>query len=393
VRALHDTPEFAASVDEAGLLAILAAALLHDLGHYPFAHSLEALHHKGRDTPRHEDLAGRLIRGEFAAVQRHEKPIAHLLRWDWGIDPEHVIRLITAKKSALEPSARALQSIISGAIDADKMDYMERDSVHLGVEYGRNYDRDRLLGALTLNEAGDALAVWAKGKLSAEIFVFCRYAMFSEVYWHHTVRSASCMVEGALADLVERRGESADNLANELLVRSDEELLVWFRSLSEAGTPTERLLSGLTGDRRKLYKRLVTYSPSYAETHKQQAYERLYRASPEDTHDIVARIRVRLEGLVGHALHPSAVLVDVPPRDKDKLEPFVVRFPNASGQREYPLHTLSGIVSGVQSDMIQVVKKIRIFVEPTVVAELRGQRTRVEDACLREILAPGRPHG
>ena len=87
--------------------------------------------------------------------------------------------------------------MLSGPIDIDKMDYLARDSLHAGVPYGRHFDQERLMGSLCLNEAGDGLAITDKGKTAAEMMVFARYVMFSEVYWHHAVRSATAMLQRA----------------------------------------------------------------------------------------------------------------------------------------------------------------------------------------------------
>lgn len=386
VRALLRTPAFADSVTEADILVVLAAGLLHDIGHYPFAHSLEALHYKGRDTPRHEDLAAPILFGEVGG--RGGRPIADVLSWRWGIDPQRVVRLLTCKRAELErPVDRVLQSVISGAIDADKMDYLERDSTHLGVPYGKNYDRDRLLGSLTLSEDEERLAIWAKGKVSAEVFVFCRYTMFSEAYWHHTVRAASAMVEAALADHVARVQPERDDLTATLLAQGDDALLDGVRAAAPMGSTAAHLLAGLTGDRRRLHKRIATFSRIYAEDDKQRAYDVLYGMDAAQAEAMVARVRARLERLVGHPIHPSAVLIDIPPRDKDRLETIPVRFPSVRGRAQYALHELSAIVAGVQKDFVQVVKKIRVYCAGTVAAELTD-RARVEDAILEEVLAP-----
>ena len=87
--------------------------------------------------------------------------------------------------------------MLSGPIDIDKMDYLFRDSLHAGVPYGRHFDQQRLLGSLCLNQAGDGLAITDKGKTAAELMVFARYVMFSEVYWHHGVRAATAMLQRA----------------------------------------------------------------------------------------------------------------------------------------------------------------------------------------------------
>ncbi len=385
---LHDA-DFAASVREADILALLAAALLHDVGHYPFAHSLEAVHREGFDTPRHERLAAAIVEGRAPGLPRGRRPIADILRFEWRVSPERVVRLIAGEGIGEAPRIdRILRSVLSGAVDADKMDYVERDSVHLGVPYGRHYDRARLLAALTLTEAGDALAIRASGKISAEFFVFCRHAMFSEVYWHHTVRAASAMVQWALADHVRREQPDPRDLASVLLTHGDDALLSWLHACAPEGSVTDRLLRGLSGDRRRLYKRLVTWSQAYAEEPKRRAWQAVYDADSDAHEAMRQRIARALADLAGHPVHEASVLLDVPPRDKDRVEHIAVRFEGVSGQGEYPLAELSSLVAGVQRDMLRVVKKIRVFVEPSLAAALRGMQRQVEEVCLREVLAP-----
>src|SRR6185295_2882253 len=96
-----------------------------------------------------------------------------------------------------DAKSRLLASILSGPIDIDKMDYLARDSLHAGVPYGRNFDQGRLIGSLCVNQQGDGLAITDKGKTAAEMMVFARYVMFSEVYWHHGVRAATAMLQRA----------------------------------------------------------------------------------------------------------------------------------------------------------------------------------------------------
>ena len=384
---LLKTPAFARSVSESQLLGALAAGLLHDIGHYPFAHSLEALHHKGKDTPRHEQLGADILMGKFEELHPGVKPLAEILRWEWRTSPELVCRLMTLKREELEnPVEQILQSIISGTIDADKMDYMERDGTHLGVPYGSHYDRGRLLGNLTLNEKEDHIAIHAKGKLSAESFVFCRYTLFSEVYWHHTVRAASAMVEASLGDIMP--SWDPDELSLELLRMSDDELLESLKIKADRGSRGARLLSGMTGNNRHLYKRIMTISPAYEEKEKKDAYNRLLHLSGLESQEMVQRLSERVEKLVGHPVAPGTLLIDIPPRDKDRVDPFPVRFAGARGKTEYSLGELSQIVAGVGKDMLRVVKKIRIFCEPSIVAELRGRQVEMEEALLDEVLKP-----
>lgn len=385
VEALLQNQVFADSMQQADLACVLLAGLLHDIGHYPFAHSLEALHLKGRDTPRHEDVGAMIIRGEIHSL-RGETTIATMIQQDWNVDPERVIRLCTGRLGD-EPTQvdTLLRSIISGTIDADKMDYLERDAHHMGVPYGRNYDRDRLLASLTLNEDETGVAINAKGKVSAEMFVFSRYTMFSEAYWHHTVRAASAMVEAALAVFHTRSAMDPRDFLDVLLAHDDDALLGWLRDHSPNGGATAYLTNGLTDRRRRLYKRIVTFSRVYTETPKQKAYEKIYEMDAPSLYDLVDRLRAHLSSLVGRSLHPADVIIDTPPRDKDKLETIDVVYPDANGRQHYPLHELSRIVAGIQDDFVTVVKKIRIFVEPELAEELAGH-DGVDQIILKEIL-------
>jgi len=369
---------FTAMVTEADLLSVLAAGLLHDLGHYPFAHSLEALHHKGEATPRHEELAGKIILGELGRSTGRCSPIASVIEKQWALEPRRVIRLISESRRSLPtPVDRVLKSVLSSTIDADKMDYLERDSIHLGVPYGRNYDRDRLLSSLRMNLQGDSIAVTEKGRVSAEIFVFCRYTMFSEVYWHHTVRSASVMMERALADVKRWSGEGTSELAETLLRFHDDGFVEWLYQTAPDGSRSRLILNGLIGGNRKLYKRVLTLGRSQIEPERREAFERVYGLETHRTSELEDRLRDLLSSRIGRTLREGEVLIDIPPRDKDALEDVEVlyegRHPQSS--RGLMLSEISRIMRAVGDDFARVVKKIRVFVSPDAAESLHADRT------------------
>jgi len=346
LRRLAGDERFAAAVTPADAELFLAAALLHDLGHWPFCHPIEDL--RLPDVPRHEAFArGFLLEGE----------IADALRNAWRLNPSDVAALLSEKPR--DPGRRLLASMLSGPIDIDKMDYLFRDSLHAGVPYGRNFDQGRLIGSLCLNRAGDGLAITDKGKTAAEMMVFARYVMFSEVYWHHGVRSATAMLQRAFYLL--RGGLDLDSL-----FRQTEGPLIAELQRASAGQPAGELLDGLFGPTRRLYKRVAQYS--FLE--QRELYERLARR-PYPWLATCAERFARLTGAaLGRAVAPHEVLFDAPPVQREVEFKVEIYYPKEDVYR--PLVEVSPVVRTLaQEQFDDYVKRVRVFAHPRLADDLR----------------------
>ncbi len=156
-----------------GRRALRAAALLHDVGHAPFSHTAEDLF----DTPiDHETMSRRILgRPELREL---------FARHDVSIDL--VLQLLSGESSGPE---RLLSQVISGELDVDKMDYLLRDSLFCGVQYGQ-FDLERLLETVTpildpeTNRWG--IGIDSGGVHALEGLVLARYYMFTQVYFNVT---------------------------------------------------------------------------------------------------------------------------------------------------------------------------------------------------------------
>src|SRR6185503_10463247 len=176
-------------------LVAIVAALLHDLGHGPFSH----LYEKVFNDRRHEEWTGLIIkhgRGEVGRLLRRAGMVEEVL----GVYGR-----------TYRPAF--VSDLVSSQLDADRLDYLLRDSFMTGVAYGK-YDLEWILTNLGLARRGgrDAelrLAInGLKGYHAAEQFVIGRYLMYQQVYYHKTSRSAEQMIRTALQRLVDAHGET-----------------------------------------------------------------------------------------------------------------------------------------------------------------------------------------
>jgi HD superfamily phosphohydrolase len=232
-----------------------------------------------------------------------------------------------------------------------------RDSLHAGVPYGRHFDRRRLVGSLCLNEAGDGLAITDKGKTAAEMMVFARYVMFSEVYWHHAVRSATAMLQRAMF-LLQNALDPDD------LLMMTERPMVDSLLATAADSPAGDLLDGIFGPKRRLYKRLTQYSYFEEPTN----YRRLARRPSAEHVRIAEQIAATLTTALRKKVAPHEVLVDAPPAELEVDFDVEVYFQKPDQYRR--LGDISPVVRTLaQQQFDDYVKRVRIFVSPRIAAD------------------------
>ncbi|MEO1498605.1 MAG: HD domain-containing protein [Planctomycetota bacterium] len=345
--ALGRNERFASLITPEKAELFLVASLVHDIGHWPFCHPIEDI--RLPRVPEHELFANSfLLEGE----------IADALRDDWGVAPRDVVAMLSGKPN--DRAGRLLRSLLSGPIDVDKADYLRRDSLHAGVPYGQHFDRSRLIRSLCVNAAGDGVAITTKGKTAAEMMVFARYVMFSEVYWHHAVRSATAMLQRAF--YLSHRNLDVDRLFRE----TEPEFI---RSMTEAAGdgPAADLLAGLFGPSRRLYKRLAQYSLF----EQPELYGRLARRP----YPWLARLAEEFAATLSHAcsrvVAPHEVLIDAPPTELE-VEFEIDVLDERSGVYR-PLGSISPMVRTLAREQFDdYVKRVRLFVHPRIADEARG---------------------
>ncbi len=199
---------------------LTTAALLHDVGHGPFSHTLEGavFSELGFD---HVEHSRRIIQGDVEALPPDERkdlgslPTVSRTISDEGLDPAKVASLLEGGKGptifdfspegnrvdASDPATRHLRQIIHGVVDVDQIDYLMRDSHYTGVAHGV-IDVDRLLQTLVV--ADGELAVERGGVSALEGMLVARGLMYSSVYFHKTARIAELMLARAVERIADK---------------------------------------------------------------------------------------------------------------------------------------------------------------------------------------------
>ena len=175
-----------------------AAAIFHDAGHPPFSHSIEEFGILTKKS--HEERSMDLAKETIESLENTD------------LSSSDVVKVLDKKMSYLS-------DIIAGTLDADRVDYLNRDAHHTGVSYG--VIDSRIISLFTVVK--DRLAIDERAVIPAETVLFARYVMRAIVYDHKAARSIAGMIAKAVEYAVGR-----DDINDDVL---DEEEIAHMRDL------------------------------------------------------------------------------------------------------------------------------------------------------------------
>ncbi len=320
------------------------SSLLHDVGHAPFSHASEEIMPINGQTGKqhkHEDYTTAMIKGPLkSTIENHQ-----INRNNFGITAEEVAGLIEGNAKILEDRI-FWKVIISSQLDADRGDYLLRDSHHIGVKYGV-YDHSRLINTLALGVEPESeevvLGVDEGGWHVAEAVVIARYQLFTQVYFHKTRRAYDYHLKEAMKTVLNDGKLPSPGNINEFIGLDDFTVWELFKNNSENYNCKSIL------DRK--HNKVVFYTPETPDELDEKKKEDVKKKLDENGiwyyEDKAENLWYKLNG-----------------DDEDNKEIMII---NGRDRKARPLSKSSTIVSNMES-----VKQIRIYVKP-------DDRTKAEE--------------
>jgi HD superfamily phosphohydrolase len=294
--------EAGASISDQDANTLAAAALLHDIGHYPFSHAIEEL---GPPVRTHESVGRSIILGD---------EVSELLEREWRVDPARVARFIYPGTEDLSPHDRMLRGLLSGALDVDKLDYLSRDAAACRVPYG-GVDYQRLIKSLQIADVAGTkrIVINEKGISPLHSLINARQEMFDNVYWHHTNRACMAMLLRAIQE-----GLIAGTITADALTAHDDASLLAFLAEPTMPESTRRLTASLRD--RRIHKRAIEISARAG-----ALFDRLGNLffDPGERRSIERAMSVHLAGMTSELVPDDAILIDIPKPEKWRTDVWV----------------------------------------------------------------------
>ena len=182
-----------------GILSLLCAALLHDVGHFPYAHALKDI-----IRPDHEAIGASFIEKDLE--------VRGIIKDIIGTRVNDVCMILDHSRECNNKEILLYRALLSGTLDPDKLDYLSRDAAYCGVPYGVQ-DTSYIIRQLHIDAKGKiCIPIDAIG--AVEHLLFSKYLMYKYVYWHKKTRSATSMIKKSVLLALTDRIFTMDDLIN-----------------------------------------------------------------------------------------------------------------------------------------------------------------------------------
>lgn len=364
--ALLNDDEFLSFFEPNYIELALVASLLSNITRFPFSTLIHELHTKDRRL--FDKFTRPLIFDELLDNYPTGKSLGSLLEQHFpNVDKSKLKDVLTSGHLPhQDPGIRFIKQLLNSSVDVRGMDYLRRDSHHVGVFRGDMLDLGDLLPHIKFKN--HELVIRGTGLTVIEQVITLRYWLFIRVYWNRPNRTVIAMIRAIISSLRELEGFQ-DNLRGKILYSSEDELLEFFRAEAErAGMPDiQELCEFLLRGRPHLYMELLQFNRAEGDANARmlcERYESLPLPDSEKLHTDLNHLLIKTFGLKENRVH---VLLDLPMEYGPRKLGEDLNIETHNGEA-IAVTKLSGIIEGAQKGFTQHIQRLRVFVHPDTYA-------------------------
>ncbi len=344
----------------------ILSALLHDIGHYPYSHWIEEMDFEdGISFLKHEERAGSILK---------KKRIKDIIENVWKVDINILSQII--KGDEIYGEQVVMNSLINSIIDVDKMDYLVRDSIHCGVDYGKGIDIERFLDSLFYLRESKKITLTEKGRTLILSLLACRNILYTSVYWHKTVRACEAMFKRYFFEYVKIKKNHLEEIKNLFKLSDDHFILKCYEGLKDTHKHLSNLIKPFAFGKgpRVLYKAIYIhyFSGLYDEKTQNFNTKKFFNSLIEHKYVDLVKISNALVGVLKNdipALRDHDILIEKTPI-KPRHESYGVDQFQFWDQRHKRLERIPEVVKNLDKYLDQY-KQVYIFCNPRYYQQLK----------------------
>lgn len=300
-----------------------------------------------------------------------------IIKFFSNTDLDIVQSIICGSKSGFsDPEIQLINSILNSSIDVRVLDFLQRDSYHLGMSNGFQFDLDSLITFLDIHN--NKIAISSPGVSTVEQIISARYWLYKNIYWNEPNRSYTAILKQILYELSKHK--IFENIILENFLFSDpKELLNLFCNLEFADKKVKNLIYLITKKRPQIFRRIYLINKSEEDSVLSGICDKISNLRFSELDSLRIELERELQSLIAFDKDKINILIDIPSEENTKLgkDINVIKY----DKNITKLTDMSGIVSGINNYFDSHLQWLRIYVNPEYkeILKTEGISKKIED--------------